>query len=482
VIFQNNPHIDNKLKNAKKSLKFLTQIAGKFWGPSPRLTHWVYTGIVRPALTYGSLVWAPKTNTKIFKIKAQRLQRLALISLGPVRLHSPTIGLEIATNTMPLHLYVENCAMSTYLRLTNLLTKTIITKTRDPTKSHIVWARKMLSDAGLLGVKSDRILTNINYHQPWSLNLNSYDPILDHTPNALQAFTDGSKMNDKVGSGLVIHSDDNPIKIHFPIHFACEYLGKMATVFQAEVYAIIMATASITTIIPTLTTKPKLIQIISDSKSALQALDRPTTNSSLILECKNALTKLHNIVPIQLRWIRAHVGHAGNELADQWAKKGTNTTTAIVEPFLPLSTKWIKTKLHSYSLTKWADRWNSVATARQTKIFFPKPNIPTSRALLRLDRETFGLAFRWLSGHNYLLRHCNLLDPVQFPNPTCRLCHYEPETSSHLLNSCPALATKRYSIFGAHILNETPPWTVSQLLNMIKTANDRCPEILPHEY
>jgi ribonuclease HI len=314
-------HIDNKFKAAKTSLKFLTQIAGKFWGPSPKLTHWIYTGMVRPAFTYGSLVWASKTNTKLFKDRAQKLQRLALISIGPIRLHSPTIGMEIATNTIPLHLYMENAAMASYLRLTNLLDKTIIAKTNDPMRSHIVWIRKKLSGAGLLGLKSDHIQTNVNHHQPWSLNLNSYDPISDHEADTLQVFTDGSKMDGRTGSGVVIQSDCNPDKTHLPTHFYCEYLGKMATVFQAEVYAIIMAINKLHTILDDLAVKPKLIQIISDSRSALQSLDRPTTTSSLILECKQALTTLHKRVPIQLRWIRAHVGHAGNELADTWAKR-----------------------------------------------------------------------------------------------------------------------------------------------------------------
>ena len=30
---------------------------GKHWGLSPRVTHWIYTAIVRPTLTYGAVVW-----------------------------------------------------------------------------------------------------------------------------------------------------------------------------------------------------------------------------------------------------------------------------------------------------------------------------------------------------------------------------------------------------------------------------------------
>jgi ribonuclease HI len=476
------PHIDKKLQAAKKSLQFLTHIAGKFWGPSPRLTHWIYTGMVRPAITYGSFVWAHRINTKLFREKTQKLQRLALISLAPVRLHSPTIGLEIATNTIPLYLYIEGAAMSTYLRLNNLLDKSILTLTNDPTTSHLVWTRRNLANAGLLGVKTDKIPTQTNHSHEWNISLDSYDPLQNHVPGSLLAYTDGSRMNNKTGSGVVLLQDNNPLCTHTPTHFTCEYLGKIATVFQAEVYAIITALHFIQTILPTFRNPPTSVHIISDSKSALQAIAKPTTNSSLIFECKNAIKTLHNSIPTSLHWIKAHVGHAGNELADNWAKKGANTIADIVEPFLPISLRWIQTKIRNYLSTKWTERWRSVATARQTKIFFPYPDPQKSKKLLQLDRNAFGLMFRWISGHNYLLRHNNLLDPNNFPNPTCRLCNTDPETSSHLINTCPALSYHRFKTFGTHLNREPPPWTFNQLYDFITHANDRCPEILPHEY
>jgi ribonuclease HI len=289
-------------------------------------------------------------------------------------------------------------------------------------------------------------------------------------------------MHQRSGSGVVIHQDNNSSQTYLPTKFICEQLGAFATVFQAEVYAILLAAREMISIASSSPTKLLKAMIISDSRSAIQALDKPVTKSSLILDCKKALTELSNVLPVTIHLIKAHVGHAGNELADHWAKKATVTPTDIVEPFLPLSTKWIKSKIDKYILRKWTDRWKSVTTARQTKIFFPQPNPTLSKKLLSLDRETFGQAFRWISGHNYLLRHCNLLHPAHFPNPACRLCNSEPETSSHLLLDCPANSTLRRKIFGEFLLPPIPQWSVSQLLQMISQTNEKCPEILPHEY
>jgi hypothetical protein len=48
-----NAHIMNKTKNAKKHLMLLHRGIGSTLGTSPAITLWLYTGIVRPALTYG---------------------------------------------------------------------------------------------------------------------------------------------------------------------------------------------------------------------------------------------------------------------------------------------------------------------------------------------------------------------------------------------------------------------------------------------
>jgi hypothetical protein len=113
------------------------------------------------------------------------------------------------------------------------------------------------------------------------------------------------------------------------------------------------------------------------------------------------------------------------------------------------------------------------------KIFFPEPNEKLSRSILKLDRQSYGEVFRWISGHNFLKRHRSLLEPLIYPDNVCRACLEDEETSSHLILQCPAFGQARNRIFGQFLLPEEPEWTVSQLWKMIEATRSVCPEFLP---
>jgi hypothetical protein len=111
------PHIDFKIKRAKKYLMMLHNGIGANWGPNPAITLWLYTGIIRPFLSYGSVVWARKTSLARVAKKLTKLQRLALVLVAPIRQHTPTAGLEVVYGLPPLELYIQFLAASTYGRL-----------------------------------------------------------------------------------------------------------------------------------------------------------------------------------------------------------------------------------------------------------------------------------------------------------------------------------------------------------------------------
>ena len=115
------PHFETLINSAKRDMSLINQSLGKSWGPSPQLTHWTYTAIVRPKLAFAAHIWAGALDTHYLNQQSRKLQRWALTKLGPIREHTPTAGLEIITNTSPLQFYLQGVALKTITRIKNLL-------------------------------------------------------------------------------------------------------------------------------------------------------------------------------------------------------------------------------------------------------------------------------------------------------------------------------------------------------------------------
>ena len=113
-------HIEEKIASAKRKLMILSNVFRNSWGPNPKAARWAFTGIVRPALSYGSVVWANKAQSQHMKDKLKKLQRLALLSIAPVRKSTPTAALEILYDVVPLHLFVKEQALKTFVLLSKL--------------------------------------------------------------------------------------------------------------------------------------------------------------------------------------------------------------------------------------------------------------------------------------------------------------------------------------------------------------------------
>jgi len=128
----------------------------------------------------------------------------------------------------------------------------------------------------------------------------------------IQAYTDGSKSDLAVGAGVVIFLDNNIIK-------TMQYrLNERCSKNQAEQMAILKALEYIQKMEP----EEKIVLVHTDSKITLQLLQNKKKHSKLIEEIR---TKAQEIEQrewrVEFRWIKAHAGHRGNEMADQQAKE-----------------------------------------------------------------------------------------------------------------------------------------------------------------
>ena len=239
------------------------------------------------------------------------------------------------------------------------------------------------------------------------------------------------------------------------------YLGKITTVFQAEVHAITKACECIHT------TDEHRIIIYSDSQAGILALNSPTVHSKTVFECMTLLNKLAEERDVTIRWVKAHVGHYGNEIADELAKQGTHEVQEGPEPFLPVSDSYHKDLIRRALESEWTKRWQSRKDCRQTKHWFPVVNSRKSVDIFQQSRVHLGWLIQFLTGHNFLRRHEALQNPTV--NPTCRLCGEEEETSWHLATNCPACWRERSEIFNwIELRDNIPEWSTLQVNRFLR--------------
>jgi hypothetical protein len=169
---------------------------------------------------------------------------------------------------------------------------------------------------------------------------------------------------------------------------------------------------------------------------------------------------------ISLYWVKAHAGNIGNESADALAKQGAATSFVGQAPFILCSHSFVRASILEDVVRDWSLRWKNLPTCRQTIIWFPTPDLKKSAKLLALDRAHLVVVIRYVTGHNFLMRHNNLLMPDIFDDPVCRLCGQNEETSFHILRDCEPLGGLRYGVFQRQILQKPPIWRVGQLLKL----------------
>ena len=101
----------------------------------------------------------------------------------------------------------------------------------------------------------------------------------------------------------------------------CHIISRdFCSVFQAEVTVIREVTNTLQH------NRSKTIVIWTDSLSTLQALlSKLTIRSKTVIHCHEAIDELAKHNTVHIKWIAAHVGHWGNERADELAKIGTSS-------------------------------------------------------------------------------------------------------------------------------------------------------------
>ena len=264
----------------------------------------------------------------------------------------------------------------------------------------------------------------------------------------LNVYTDGSKIDNRVGAAysfLEVNKLVSEDKFRLPDE---------CTVFQAEIKVILEAAKKLCSV-----DNYRFIRFFVDSQAALLALNSTDVKSKLVLETIRTLNNAAVNRNIQLFWTKAHVGTAGNELADEGAKAG-GALSAVCAVGLPKVE--VKAKISEYFVEVWKSEWDAYKAARMGKQFYSKPCLMKAKYAMKLGRVELSRFIKLVSGHNGLFYFKSKIDPEI--SPICRFCNESDETFYHFITDCPSLRLSRIDVLLDTEVNDDQSWSIRDIL------------------
>jgi len=407
-------------------------------GLRPRVVHWLYVSIIRPSVTFASLVWWPVCHTASAKKKLSRIQRLARLWRTGVMRTIPTSAVEALICLPPLELVVQGEARSAAHRLWSLGGCSYLHPNRG--RSSTILMRLQQSDP-VFNMGVDVMWPAFNFYPTYRVIMLTREDWTKGTGTppvvkGLVWFTDGSKME---GTGAGVYGQSVGKRLSFS-------LGRYVTVFQAEIYAILAYVYEIQ-----FQNRPeKYVSICSDSQGTLKALPAVRTTSPLVQQCQKALNDISTRHAVGLCWVSGHAGVRGNEIANELARGGSVLEFLGPEPALGVSRQDIRRRIRRWLVNQHWVRWRGLGdTQRQARKQISGLCLGAKFRFLSCNRTHSGAVTGLLTGHT-LRRYFHLLGLLD--SPPCRRYGAEEETSAHILCECEALASLRLAYLGSFFL------------------------------
>ena len=448
--------INKNLNKAKMCLMRCRSLFGKTWGLKPQMVLWLYVAVIRPIVTYGAVVWWTKTQQTTTATRLNSLQRLACLCISGAMKSTPTAALEIILGITPLDIHIKTEARCSASRMNaNGEWK------QHPGKIGHTKITDIINDE-LLEMQTDQMNAIYNFEKPFSIRCDSdlwTKGIPASLAEGLTWYTDGSKTADGAGAGIFGERPRVDITVA---------LGKHATVYQAEIYAIQACVQK------NLAKgyHNQTIHILSDSQAALKALNSYRFTSKITLECLNDLISLARKNKVELLWVPGHTGIIGNEKADELARAGAAQKLRGPEPALGISKQVTKTTTDRWAQQEHLSRWNSTPGQIHARATLGNPSKKLTAGMLLLTRSQIRQVTGLLTGHCHLRKHLHRIG-IYNGSIECRLCGEEEETASHIIYSCEALNRRRNNIFGRIQYGDNLPHDKlgRKILDLIKGTN-----------
>ena len=422
--------------------------------------------MIRPILTHACVSWVGGLSKLYLTKKLVKVQRLACVMTSSAFPSTPTGALEVLLNVTPINEFILAEAVRGSVRISRAGLWPSKFSNSIKNKNHEDVCNKVRRDLPLLQMPSDTIQKHKVFKRNFECIINERDKAenLESVPeqNTIKVFTDGSKMNGRVGAGYYIELPDNS-----RTEEAVFYLGRHSTVFQAEVFAILKVAEKLLT--------EKLqnenISILVDSQAAIKALEASIVTSCTVLEAIKSLNNLGCQNRIFVTWIPGHSGIHGNEKVDKLAKAGSTLQMQGPEPFITVPHASLVSELKNWTTERWKSTWNKRKDCLRTKenVGWPSPRL--CQRLLNLNRTQLNNVLQVLTGHCNLQKHKKTIGCTK--SSLCTKCGCGDETPNHHVGSCTHYKDIRTKYLGDEtttIRSVVDKYNITKLATYLKKA------------
>jgi ribonuclease HI len=392
------PHLNYIKGKVAKVQNIVSSIVRNTWGASFEVAKLLYTAVIEAITLYGLSSWGSALRHKYAQTILTQIQRNCLLRVCKAYRTSAADSLCVIAGLMPLHLKAqmryEQCKVQTEGFLVrenvNIPIQQRILSTRHP-----------------------------------SIEIEHFtNPTSTHTPLAI--YTDGSKMEGRVGFAFVTFYEEEEICNEF------YRLPDFCSVFQAELLAIRKALEYI------LVKELSPITLFSDSKSSIEAIRQRKPSNKIVSDIQGLFLQLQcNNQQIVIKWIKAHEGHFGNERADELAKNATQIDDIL--PHISAPPSFVTFELCKKFKELWNRYWQRSTKGRWTYKCFPTIG-DRFKCQISINHELTQL----LSNHGKHRQYLARFKITQMAH--CRFCMTTVESFDHLLFDCNQFAISRFAL------------------------------------
>lgn len=449
-----NTHIEAKAAKCIRVFWGCRKIIGRDWGLSPKHILWIYTAIVRPMLTYGSLIWWQGAKTTLAKRTLNHIQRVACLTITGASNTTPQLALEALLNLPSLGNFIEGTA-----RVSAYRNRKLVNPNDLRCRGHASILASMSIDEPEILAVNDGIKSTFVFDR----GFHAVIPNREQAPSIVRDlmtthdiwFTDASIKRTTSGYGIYNHNTGSSEQ---------GGLGPGLSTKMAELTAIQICCVKIAKRDQTNTP----LTICTDSQAAIGALMLPKIVSKVVLETVQLLNLLALGRRVTLLWTPARSGIQGNETADELARRGANS--AQTRPHL---VNLRGDDGHRVRIDEWLQRqtsldWQRSSTAQHSKAFLQSPNVDYRDKLLELNKRELKIGCGMITGHIGLNAHLTRIRARE--DPLCDRCNMGEESGQHFLCECPAWSSIRREVYGTDSIS---PLIVLDNPKKISTFADR---------